>query len=144
MKYCILGRKTDATCNSLQFCSYSYIVNTPIAEWIASWIVAFLDSFCWRSQYHKHSYSGGGDGSHKVVGKGYIKTENSWVVSIGAIFAFHISHKAAKSMSNSSAGCLLVKGRWSHLKIDGKNYVLPFCVWKLAFFQIQSHTLYAF
>ena len=34
----------------------------------------------------KYSYRGGGWGSHKVVGKGYINTENSQMESTGAIF----------------------------------------------------------
>ena len=42
-------------------------------------------------------------GSHKVVGKGYINTENSQMASIGAIFASTYHTKQLKPWPNSSA-----------------------------------------
>ena len=61
-------------------------------------------------------------GSHEVVGRGYIHTENSQMASIEAIFtsAYH-----TKQLIHSqhqpvvwwiTASCLLVKERWSHFK----------------------------
>ena len=62
-------------------------------------------------------------GSHKVMGKGYGNIENSQMASIGAIFTSKYQTKQLKPwpthqpvMELSTASCLLVKGRRSHLK----------------------------
>ena len=45
--------------------------------------------------------------NHKVVGKGYINTENSQVASIGAIFTSTYHTKQLNPWPNSSASCVV-------------------------------------
>ena len=70
--------------------------------------------------YLKHCISG----SHEVAGKGYINIENSQLASIGAIFTstYYTKQQIHGQTHHSvmwwiTACCLLIKGRWSHLKI---------------------------
>ena len=59
-----------------------------------------------------------------MVGKGYVFNENREITSIGTILTTTCHTKQLNPLSNSSASrvvihsrsCLLVKGRWGHLK----------------------------
>ena len=63
-------------------------------------------------------------GSHEVAGKRYVFNKNREITSIGTIFTSTSHTKQLNPLSNSSASrvvihsriCLLVKGRWGHLK----------------------------
>ena len=46
-------------------------------------------------------------GSHKVVGKGYVNTENTQMVSTGAIFTCKYHTKQLNPCLNSSASCMV-------------------------------------
>ena len=63
-------------------------------------------------------------GSHEVVNKGYVNTENSQMASIGVIFSSTYHTKQLNLWANSSASHAVkyswlsaCQWRWSHLKI---------------------------
>ena len=63
-------------------------------------------------------------GNHEVVGKGYVNIENSQMVSIGAIFSSkYVSHKAVKSMANSSVGCVVIYSQLSAYPGEMESFI---------------------
>ena len=64
MKYCNSGRKTDVCINFATILGIANATSIPIGWWDR----------------------GGHEGSNQVVGKGYVSTENSQMVSVSATF----------------------------------------------------------
>ena len=113
---------------------HSLAISSPTIEWIVSWIAHhFRQFFYWCGQYHYSIPIGWESGGRRVAmkwqGNGYINTENSQMASISTIFTSTYHTKQLNLWPNSSAshvvnynwlsayqGCLLIKGRWSHLK----------------------------
>ena len=78
----------------------------------------------WHSQYHQlHSYRGGVVGSHEVMGRGCVSTENSQMAYIGVIFSSTYHTRQLNPWPNSSASHVVNYSQlydflksWSHLE----------------------------
>ena len=77
------GQKTMIY-NTPQFYSYSLLIYTPTVEWIVGELPTVANTTStplgWRA------------GSHKVMGKDYINTENNKIASIDAMFNSTYDH----------------------------------------------------
>ena len=105
LKYCSSGRKTDSYLQGIchdSIAVYKLSIHQLLSGQLQlTELLTTLDSFYQRSLYHQHPYRvgwWGRGGSHKVVCKGYVNSENSHMASIGVIFTSKY-HKAAKFMT---------------------------------------------
>ena len=67
--------------------------------------------FYWHRKYHKRSYRGGGwqaVGSHEVVGKSPVKTENSKMASTGVILNSTYHTKQLNQWPTSPASYVVI------------------------------------
>ena len=107
LKHCVSGKKRRL--HAIRLCIYSSSMHQPLNEYLTE-LPASLNSFLlvqpipqalpqgWRVE-------GGGGGSRKVTGRGYVNTENSQMASIGVIFSSIYHKKQLKSMGKLRKSC---------------------------------------